>query len=111
MDGKYHCSKEAEIAQMSKDLETLKTIVMGNGQTGLYKTVIQLTSNVEAQTEVIKDLKTAISGLLDFQSKYLGQEEGKFMIRRRNRWLIGILATSQVGLIGAIIGLLIKMLS
>ena len=103
------CSREAEIAQMHQDLKTIKRIVMGNGQPGLHETVIKLSAGMETLSQIMEDLKKAVNGLLRFQNECIGQEDGKDLIRRRNRWLIGLLATANAALIGGMITLIVKL--
>jgi len=95
-----YCRKEGEIAEIHADLNTLKKIVMGNGQEGLAMSVPKLSQNVNELSSSAKDLRTAVSGLLKFQEGMQGEQKGKSELRKRNRWIIGILITALIGVAG-----------
>ena len=100
------CLKEGEISSLQADVKTLKKIVMGNGQEGLLVSVPKLAQNVEDLSTNIKDLRTGVSGLIKFQENIQGEKEGKSEIRKRNRWIIGILIAAVSGLGGVLIYLI-----
>ena len=103
-----YCRKEAEIAEIQTDLKMLKRIVMGNGQPGLAQTVPVLNRNVSELNKTIGHLTTGISGLLKFQENQLGIQDGKSMVRRRNRWIIGLLITVVFSLSTLLVAVLTK---
>jgi len=100
-----YCRKEAEIAEMHTDIKTLKRIVMGNGQPGLSVTVPELATNVKELNGTIGNLTTGVSGLLKFQENQLGIQQGKSIVRRRNRWIIGVLIGAVIGMAGIIVAI------
>jgi len=101
-----NCQKEAEIAELQTQVKILNNIVMGNGQPGLAQTVPVLNRNVSELNKTIGSLTTGVSGLLKFQEQEMGKSKGKTEIRKRNRWIIGILITLASGLLGTIIYLM-----
>lgn len=103
-----YCRKEKEIAEIHTDLRIVKKVVMGNGK-GLNVTVPLLAQNVEKLDETVGDFQTALSGFVKFQENMEGQQEGKMQIRRRTRWLIGLLVGVCISLVGLLIGLISKM--
>ena len=78
---------------------------MGNGQPGLSQTVPVLNRNVSELNETIGNLTTGVSGLLKFQENQMGVQHGKDMVRKRNRWIIGVLITVVFGLAGLLISI------
>jgi len=102
-----YCRKEREIAEIHTDLKTVKGVVMGNGK-GLNVTVPLLSQNVEKLDGTVGDLQTTLSGFVKFQENMEGQQEGKMQIRRRTRWLIGLLVGVCMSLIILLIGLISK---
>jgi len=101
-----YCRKEAEIAEMHTDIKTLKRIVMGNGQPGLSVTVPELNQNVADLNDTIGTLATGVSGLLKFQENQIGIQQGKSIVRKRNQWILGIMITVLLAMVGFIIKLL-----
>ena len=93
---------------MHTDLRTIKREVMGNGQEGLSKSVPRLSVVVESLEETVKDLKTVASASIRFQSELEGSHEGKAEVRKRNRWIIGILITALVSIFGTLVYLIEK---
>lgn len=98
-----YCRKEKEIAEMHTDLQTIKKIVMGNGQEGLSVSVPKLAQNVDRLGKSVDGLKTGVNGFLRFQQEQEGKADGKNEIRRRTRWII----TLMIGLITTLLGSLI----
>jgi len=106
-----YCRKEKEIAEMHADLQTIKRIVMGNGQEGLATSVPLLAQNVDTLGKSVDGLKTGVRGFLQYQQEQEGKNAGKAEIRRRTRWLVGILIgviTMLAGGLIATIHLLVK---
>lgn len=113
-----YCQKAAEIAKLESQVETLNGIVMGNGQPGLAQTVPVLNRNVSELNLTIGNLTTGVSGLLQFQENQLGIQAGKdkerenaFKHKHRNQWIIGLLVTVIVGMIGLLIFLADKVIN
>ena len=71
--------------------------VIGNGN-GLVKTVPQLNLTVQSLSGIVNDLQTAVSGFLKYQQEQEGKSAGVQEMKRRDRWLIGILVTVIVTL-------------
>lgn len=103
-----YCRKEAEISEMHTDIKTLKRIVMGNGQPGLSVTVPELNRNVQNLNDTIGHLTTGVSGLLKFQENQIGMQQGKNIVRKRNRWIIGVFITVMLAMGGIIITLITR---
>ena len=96
-----YCHKEKEIAEMQTDLKNIKIAVMGNGK-GLNITVPLLSQTVERLEGTVDGLQKGLSGFIKFQENMEGQHIGRAEIRKRNRWIIGLLAgalTAQLALI------------
>ena len=106
--GEY-CKKEKEIAEMHTDIGHLKRIVMeGNGGEPMVTLMPKLCDNVQTLNEkTIPDLQKGISGFIKYQSEMEGRQEGKDSIRKRNRWVIGILITIIGVLLSAIVAVLL----
>lgn len=105
-----YCRKEKEIAEIHTQMKTINGIVMGNGQPGLITIVPELAANVERLSDTAETLATAVGGLVRFQESLIGTECGKEKIRKRNRWVIGILVTAITVMGGSIIGLILKVM-
>jgi len=100
-DHPAYCKKEAEISRLQEKVASLERIIMG--PEGLSQTVPALNRAVGSLEKTVGSLQTGISGLLKFQENQIGQEKGKEIVRRRNRWIIGITVT----IIGIVAGVLI----
>ena len=98
-----YCKKESELGKLRAEVNTLNRTVMGNGQPGMMVTVPQLTENVERFEITAGEFATAVRGFHKFQENMAGQEKGKEIVRKRNRWLIGIVVT----VLGIAAGLLV----
>ena len=105
-----HCKKENEIGKNRADLETLKKIVMGNGQEGLSVSVPKLSENVKSLERSITGLKPKIGELLEFKNETLGVVRGKAVIQKRNKALTTTLI-SILRLLLVVIGILIGKLT
>lgn len=78
---------------------------MGNGQPGLMVTVPRLAESVERFEQTAGEFATAVRGFHQFQENQLGQEKGKETIRKRNRWLVGIIVSVLICVIGILVGI------
>lgn len=107
-----YCRKEKEIAEMHTDIRHLKRIVMeGNGGEALATSVPRLSHSVEILNEkTIPDLQTGISAFLKYQNEESGIRKGQQSVRKRDRWLIGILVTALGITIGGLITLVVVVL-
>jgi hypothetical protein len=103
------CKKESELGKLKADVETLKKAVMGNGQPGLIVTVPRLAESVEQFEKTAGEFATAVRGFHQFQENQIGQATGKETVRKRNRWIIGILITLSTSLMGTVIFLMLKL--
>jgi hypothetical protein len=103
------CKRDAEIGRLKADVEILKKAVMGNGQPGLIVTVPRLAESVEQFERTAGEFTTAVRGFHKFQENQLGQAAGKAEVRKRNRWIIGILITLSTSLLGTVIFLILKL--
>ena len=100
-----YCKKESELGKLRAEVDTLKSAVMGNGQPGLMVTVPRLAESVERFEQTAGEFATAVRGFHQFQENQLGQEKGKETIRKRNRWLIGIIITVLATAAGVLAGI------
>lgn len=98
-----YCRKEKEIAEIHADLQTIKKIVMGNGQEGLSVSVPKLAQNVARLGQSVDGLKTGVSGFLQYQQEQEGKQSARIELSRRNRWIIGLLVGVIIVLIGGLI--------
>jgi len=106
-----YCRKEAEIARIESQLAILNKIVMGNGQEGLATSVPKLAQSVDDLNINVHGLSKGVGGLLRFQAELNGTEGGKEAIRKRNRWIIGILITVSTTLLGALFFLIDQLMN
>jgi len=103
---KHACLKAQEIGilisnvkHMEGDLEVLnKAVMIGNGEPPLNASVPMLAKAVETLIIAVQELKTGVAGFLQYQEGQEGYHKGKDTVRRRNRWLIGLLVTVILGL-------------
>lgn len=98
-----YCRKEKEIAEIYTKVKQMEKVVMGNGQEGLAVSVPKLAQNVDRLGHSVDGLKKGVSGFLRYQQEQEGKADGKTEVRRRTRWIIGIL----IGLITTLMGSLI----
>ena len=105
----FHCRKEKEISEIHTDLRTIKNIVMGNGKEGLVSTVPRLNTSVDTLSMNVVGLERGLKGFLRYQQTMEGMAEGKTKTRKANRWLIGILITVNLALVGGIITLIVRL--
>ena len=102
-----YCRKESDIAKLEQQVETLNGIVMGNE--GLAQTVPVLNRNVSELSKTIGILTTGVSGLLKFQENQIGIQQGKGIVRKRNKWILGIFITAMIAMAGIIITLITRL--
>ena len=102
-DNDKYCTKAEEIAQMQTDLEAVKKAVMGNGKDGLIVTVPLLSQSVMELKETTGDLKTGVNGFLKYQQTMEGKQGAKEEMRKRTRWLVGILISIMILLAGGLV--------
>ena len=105
------CKQEAEIGKLRADVNQLLRAVMGNGQPGLIVTVPRLAETVESFEETARNFALTVSEMYEFQQKEIGRATGKAEIRRRTKWVIGILVTLSTSLLGTVVVLMLKLLS
>lgn len=107
-DPNGYCQKTAEIAKLEEQVKTLNGIVMGNE--GLAQTVPVLNRNVSELSKTIGVLTTGVSGLLKFQETETGRRQGRFEMKQRNRWIVGIMVTLAVAIISGLIYLVVTVM-
>lgn len=100
-----YCKNESELGKLRAEVDTLNKAVMGNGQPGLIVTVPRLAESVERFEQSASEFATAVRGFHKFQENQLGQEKGKETIRKRNRWLTGMIITILVAVAGILTGI------
>jgi len=106
-----YCRKEAEIAKMQNELETIKGFVMGNGKDGLAVSVPKLADNVQDLRMTVSNLDRNLDRVIGKQANYEGEKNGKTIIRKRNQWIIGILVTVAASLLGTMLFLIDKLMN
>ena len=104
-----YCQKEATIAKLENEIETIKGYVMGKD--GLIVLVPKLIQSVDNLTLIVGNLDRNVDKVLRKQDHYEGEKDGKSMIRRRNRWIIGILITVATTLLGSLLFLIDKLMN
>lgn len=104
---------EKDITALQTDMKNVKEIVMGKD--GLNVSVPLLAQQVENLGNVIGDLTTGVNGLVKFQFEQEGKEEGiqvmrdsKDRLRKRTSWIIGLLVTVVIGMLGGLIVLIVR---
>jgi len=117
MAEQHICRKEKDLARLEAEMRTIKPIVTGNGKDGLNVIVPKLSGQVDSLVIAVTDLKTVVRGFLEFQMHQEGKEEGmdilrdsKARLRKRTAWVIGILITINLSLLGGMITLIITRL-
>ena len=106
-----YCRKEATLARLESEIKVLNKIIMGNGQEGLSTSVPKLAQSVNDLNVNVHGLTRGVNGMLRFQAELTGTEGGKEAIRKRNRWIIGILITVALSLLGSLFFLMDKLLN
>ena len=98
-----YCRKEKEIAETHADVVIIKKIVMGNGKDGLVTTVPKLTQGVDTLNLTMLNLERGLKGFLKYQQTMEGKHDGKAEMKKRTRWVIGLLVGVILVLIGGLI--------
>ena len=98
----------SDVDGLKDDVETLNKIVMeGNGHEALQVSVPKLAQAVDNLnrnlTPAVNDLRTGVSGLLQFEKEQEGYHKGKRVESNRQRWLIGLLVMVLLGLLTTLI--------
>ena len=112
------CTKEKEIAELLTKMKEIYPVIMGNGKDGLKVSVAKIADRLEdmkqhnaEDLQIRKELKTAVHGLLIFQREVETEREIKKEIRENRsvskRWLIALVCTNCIALIGILISILI----
>lgn len=74
---KDHCIREADISTLIEKVGRMEKIIEGNGRKGILQTVTELNINLINREKTDKDIATALSGLLKFQSSVMTTEKNK----------------------------------
>jgi hypothetical protein len=98
-----HCKHEPEIAKMSEKLNKIEKAMYGNGQKGLIRTTTELNQSSESLSKSVNALATAVSALTQFRDETVGGIKAKERMRIHSQWMIGILLTVVLSLIGVIL--------
>ena len=94
----------SKVEGLAENVNTLNKIVMtGNGEPPLATTVPILTKAVEELVPAVQDLRTGLSGFVKYQSEQEGYHRGKEAVRKRSRWIIGILVSIGIALLTTMI--------
>lgn len=104
-----YCNKEREISELYTDMKLIKPIIIGNGKEGLAMTVPKLDKSVNDLHMSVTNLDRNVDKMIRKHDLYEGEKTGKEAIRKRNRWIIGILASVIMGLAGMLVALIIKL--
>jgi hypothetical protein len=108
------CKKEAivgtlvtEVANLKEDVKILNKVVMeGNGNDALMVSVPKLAQAVKTFTPAVEKLTEEVSKSRHYQDQMEGYHKGKNTVKRRNRWLIGLLVTIILGLVTTVVVLI-----
>jgi len=106
-----YCRRESTIARLENDVATIKVFVMGNGKDGLAVSVPKLADNVQNLRMTVANLDRNLDRVIGKQERNEGERGGKELIRKRNRWIIGILITVATSLLGTLIFVIDKLLN
>lgn len=98
----HYCRKEKEITELYTDMKLLKPIIIGNGKEGLAVIVPKLDKSVNDLQLTMLNLDRNVDRLISQQNQYQGEKAGKEAIRKRNRWIIGMLVTVTLSLMGTV---------
>ena len=98
-----YCRKEKEIAEIYTDLKTIKKKVMGNGSPGLDESVPRLADAVDRLEITVGNLDRNVDRMTKRQDIFDGERLGKEEIRKRTKWLVGILVGVILSLVGGLI--------
>jgi hypothetical protein len=99
---RIYCQNEKEIIELHADMKIIKPIIIGNGKEGLAVTVPKLDNSVNSLQMTMVNLDRNVDRLIKQQDIYEGERVGKAEIRKRNRWIIGILISLAMGLLGTV---------
>jgi hypothetical protein len=105
------CNKEKEITELYSDMKIIKPIIIGNGKEGLAVAVPKLDNSVKSLQLTMVNLDRNVDRLIKQHDIYEGEKHGKAEVRKRNRWIIGILITitlSLMGTVGYLMALILK---
>src|SRR6056297_321072 len=97
------CKHDSEIAKMSEKLSKIEKAMYGNGQKGLIRTTTELNQSSESLSKSVSALATAVSALTTFRDETIGGIKAKERMRIHSKWIIGILVTVVLSLVGVII--------
>jgi hypothetical protein len=97
------CKHDTEIAKMSEKLSKIEKAMYGNGQKGLIRTTTELNQSSESLSKSVNALATAVSALTQFRDETVGGIKAKERMRIHSQWMIGILVTVVLSLIGVIL--------
>ena len=84
---------------------------MGNGKDGLAVSVPKLADSVQDLRMTVANLDRNLDRVIGKQEHYEGEKGGKEMIRKRNRWVIGILITVATSLLGTLLFVIDKLMN
>lgn len=100
-----YCKNEKELGKLRSEVDRLNDAVMGGSQPGLIVTVPRLADSVERFEQTAGEFATAVRGFHKFQENQLGQEKGKEIIRKRYRWVTGLIITILTAIAGIFAGI------
>jgi hypothetical protein len=106
-----YCRRESTIARLENDVATIKVFVMGNGKDGLAVSVPKLADNVQDLRMTVANLDRNLDRVIGKQERNEGEKGGKELIRKRNRWIIGILITVATALLGTLVFVIDKLMN
>jgi len=97
------CTQIGTISKLNSEVADLSKIVKGNGNKGIYKTMIEVNQTVMTLNESVKLLRTAVSGLTKFQIEV--ETEIRLTASRKTniKWLVGTI----IALTGLVITLIL----
>lgn len=110
-DTPEYCKREGSIAKLESEVAMLKKFVMGNGKEGLAVSVPKLSDSVQDLRMTVANLDRNIDRVVGKQDHYEGEKNGKEMIRKRNKWIIGILITLSTSMFGVLMFLIEKLMN
>ena len=96
----HECKHEADFGRMAETIERMDKEIFGNGKKGLSHTVTELCVEVRELKTTADHLRTAVSGLV----KYESQREGAEKRSTKNLKIIGVVIAFLSLLIMGMVG-------
>jgi hypothetical protein len=97
----HHCQQE-------RTIEDIRHTLYGNGQPGLKDQVIEMKGDLKHLINNTNGIISTLEDLNTFKSELTGAQKAIDKNKNKMRWLIGIIVTISVVLVGIIIDIITK---